>query len=248
FAVARYNANGGLDNSFDGDGKVITDSGGPLDTLFDVAVRTDGKIVAAGDFLNPANGSFDIAVVRYNVNGSLDGSPLRATGGAGGGTDEVLAPEQVQPLLAEAVNRLLTQLGSPNELQTAGLDVGALDGVTIRIADLGGDLLGLTFGNTIWLDDNAAGWGWFVDPTPWDDSEFTTPGDQGEQGRMDLLSALAHELGHVLGNEHDEDGVMQETLATGTRTVLAGKSWTADDEAVLALFDVVASTSHRRKW
>ena len=29
-------------------------------------------------------------------------------------------------------------------------------------------------------DDNAAGWGWFVDPTPRDDSEFTTPGDLGE--------------------------------------------------------------------
>jgi hypothetical protein len=45
-----------------------------------------------------------------------------------------------------------------------------------------------------------------VDPTPWDDSEFTTPGDQGEQGRMHLLTALAHELGHLLGQEHEADG------------------------------------------
>jgi hypothetical protein len=35
------------------------------------------------------------------------------------------------------------------------------------------------------FDINAASWGWFVDPTPWDDSEFTKPGDQGEHHRMD---------------------------------------------------------------
>ncbi|MBI3408131.1 MAG: hypothetical protein HY040_07220 [Planctomycetes bacterium] len=43
-------------------------------------------------------------------------------------------------------------------------------------------------------DTNAAGWGWFVDPTPWEDCEFTTPGNQDEQKRMDMLSALACEL------------------------------------------------------
>jgi len=42
-------------------------------------------------------------------------------------------------------------------------------------------------GHTIWIDQNAAGWGWFVDATPGDDSEFTTPGNQGEQRRIDLL-------------------------------------------------------------
>src|SRR5262249_51879662 len=63
----------------------------------------------------------------------------------------------------------------------------------------------------------AAGWGWFVDPIPGDDSEFVTPGDQGERGRMDLLTALEHELGHLLGGEHEDGSVMQETLTASTR-------------------------------
>ena len=41
-----------------------------------------------------------------------------------------------------------------------------LGNIDIRIADLGGATLDLASDNTIWLDDNAAGWGWFVDRTP----------------------------------------------------------------------------------
>ena len=34
---------------------------------------------------------------------------------------------------------------------------------------------------------------------------------------MDLLTALMHETGHLLGHDHEEAGVMTETLATETR-------------------------------
>ena len=67
------------------------------------------------------------------------------------------------------------------------------------------------------LDTNAAGWGWFVDATPHNDSEFVTPGNQGEQHRIDLLTVLEHELGHLLGSEHTDSGVMEESLTVGTR-------------------------------
>ena len=52
-------------------------------------------------------------------------------------------------------------------------------------APQGGLTLGTVVGNVVWLDVDAAGCGWFVDMTPWDDSEFTTVGHQGERGRMD---------------------------------------------------------------
>ena len=87
--------------------------------------------------------------------------------------------------------------------------------------------------------------GWFVDQTPWDDSAFTTPGNQGEQNRMDLLTVLEHELGHLLGSEHEATGVMEDTLAPGEREVPvwnfgAGPSW---GDVVDLLF---AGTNHRR--
>ena len=78
-------------------------------------------------------------------------------------------------------------------------------------------MLGQAAGHTITLDANAAGWGWFVDHTPNRDSEFVATGDQGELNHMDLLSVVMHELGHLLGHDHETDGVMEESLAPGVR-------------------------------
>lgn len=69
FAVARYNANGSLDTTFDGDGRVTTDFGGGADSATAVVIQADNKIVVAGRGLV---GTVDAVVARYNVAGSLD--------------------------------------------------------------------------------------------------------------------------------------------------------------------------------
>jgi uncharacterized delta-60 repeat protein len=77
FAVARYNANGTLDTSFDQDGKIRTAVGNiGFDRAYAVAVQSDGKIVVAGstEYRNNNNLAGGFAIVRYNQDGSLDNS------------------------------------------------------------------------------------------------------------------------------------------------------------------------------
>jgi uncharacterized delta-60 repeat protein len=72
FALARYNRDGSLDTSFGSGGKVTTGVG-LLSRAFDVVIQPDGKIVAAGDGVGgDGHLGADIALVRYNPNGSLD--------------------------------------------------------------------------------------------------------------------------------------------------------------------------------
>ncbi len=94
----------------------------------------------------------------------------------------------------------------------------------------------------IWLDANAAGWGWFIDPAPWKDSEFTTPGNQGEMDRMDLLTVLLNKVGHLLGQDHEADGLMADTL-TASRVPAVSRDGDADPPrfAADALFALLAA-------
>jgi uncharacterized delta-60 repeat protein len=77
FALARYDANGALDAGFGIGGIVKT----PVRTSHDVAYacvqQSDGSLVAAGTSL--AGSVYDMALVRYLPNGSLD--PAFGTGG-----------------------------------------------------------------------------------------------------------------------------------------------------------------------
>jgi uncharacterized delta-60 repeat protein len=73
FVLVRYNADGTLDTSFGGDGKVTTDFTRREDAAYGVAIQADGKIVAAGDAgLRTGNSHF--ALARYSSDGTLDTS------------------------------------------------------------------------------------------------------------------------------------------------------------------------------
>jgi hypothetical protein len=134
------------------------------------------------------------------------------------GVLQVYVDSTATPLVNVAVDLASTlNLEALHRWQTLGANTDRLSGTELRIADLAGTTLGLASGNTIYLDVNAAGWGWFVDATPQDDSEFRKPGNQGEQDRIDLLTVVMHEVGHLLRYDHQERGVMAETLAAGVR-------------------------------
>jgi uncharacterized delta-60 repeat protein len=66
FAVARYNADGSLDDNFGAHGIATVDLGTENDDATGLALQSDGKIVLAG------NASEDVGLVRLLSNGSLD--------------------------------------------------------------------------------------------------------------------------------------------------------------------------------
>ncbi len=85
--------------------------------------------------------------------------------------------------------------------------------IEFLVADLPGQALGRTIGNTIFLDATAAGHGWHLGLH---DRELAS------SARFDLLTVLVHEMGHVLGFEHvaDATSVMSDRLSVGERKLL----------------------------
>jgi hypothetical protein len=119
-----------------------------------------------------------------------DGSPLAAAGEAPAATAG-RAAELTQPELEATVE--LAKAAWLAVEPTA--DFGDL---VVSVGDLEGALLGITADTTVTIDLDAAGWGWSV-----------------AGGAVDLRIVLLHELGHVLGLAHADEGVMAGTLAVG---------------------------------
>ncbi len=116
FAVVRYNTNGSLDTTFDGDGKVITDLGG-WDKAESVKIESDGKIVVAGYTGISSSGGGDFAVVRYNSNGTLDTS----FGANGKVITNVGAEDYVHSLIVQTDNKIVV-IGESGISSSGGSD------------------------------------------------------------------------------------------------------------------------------
>ncbi len=75
FALARYNTDGSLDQTFGIGGKVTTDFFGHIDFALGVVIQpSDGKIVAVGVAVKPVTDHYETyyALARYQTNGQLD--------------------------------------------------------------------------------------------------------------------------------------------------------------------------------
>ena len=83
--------------------------------------------------------------------------------------------------------------------------------------------MGQTIANDIVIDPTAQGYGWFVDTTPFNSTEFsggTGPGQlqagpgSSAIGKMDLLTVVMHEFGHVLGYGDTSAAESNDLMAT----------------------------------
>jgi hypothetical protein len=238
-------------------------SAGPILVNQRLATNNPTAVPGAGTWVTASGGTFADLVTTYNHTGgdlvvALTDSGINGWIVADAVRVERLAPQVLQVGVSPPVESMVSSpaLGlsaavtTSNELTMldalpvveaavaywTSIDTRAaerLSNVQVIITDLPSTILGLASvtTSTIWLDINAGGRGWWlpVDVAPSD-------------SRVDLLSVVAHELGHVQGLEdldsvEHTDALMSSTLPIGTRRVPDWNSWEASLDELFASWD-----------
>ncbi|HVQ38436.1 MAG TPA: LamG-like jellyroll fold domain-containing protein, partial [Pyrinomonadaceae bacterium] len=171
----------------------------------------------------------DLAFPRLADTGTLgaeDTDTLRLTSSSVGAT--ALSQSDLDSIATEAMERW-------SATGLTAKQIGAMRELRFEVGDLAGAYLGKASGIRIVVDRDAQGKGWFIDPTPADHVEFGTTSSTTRRytnpftaaaGRIDLFTAIAHEIGHKLGltdsyAEKDRDNLMYGYLTVGERRLPA---------------------------
>jgi hypothetical protein len=120
-------------------------------------------------------------------------------------TIETINQADLNSVVAAAIGQWALAGASANQ-------IAAMQAIHFVLADLSDNMIGNESSGRIAIDIDGAGHGWFVDPTPTDNSEFThaqnasgtdllTDSSNAAAGHLDLLTVVTHELGHVIGLE-----------------------------------------------
>jgi len=173
-----------------------------------------------GLFTSGGAGSFDNLLVRGDdVTFATTPQLLTAASVPSIANSATIAGSQLAPIVDAAYANWARALG------TSAAALKSKVNLSFAVADLGDSTLAELAGNSVIIDDNAAGNGWYVDATPKTSTEFrrkagilvarTAAAAQG----VDLLTTVMHEIGHALGLSHSavESSLMNDTLGIGTR-------------------------------
>ena len=197
FAVVRYNADGSLDASFGGDGRVTTDFGG-FETASSVALQSDGKIVVAGGALSFSTVWFDFALVRYNIDGSLD----TTFDGDGMVTTDFGGWDRVGNVTIDSDGRIL---------------VAGYTGVT---ASGGGDFALVRYNNTGSLDATFGTGGKVITDLGGEDYDNSVVVHQGNKivviGETAISSSGASDFALV---RYNDDGTLDSSFGVGGQVI-----------------------------
>ena len=177
--------------------------------------KMKGKITIVDTYGGTTTGEYDLSKVSGLT---ADGLPQTAA------DDTAVLTAAALDASAGAAIALWEQAGLPQ----ARLE--QLRQTDILLVNLPGDLLAAASEDAIYVDRDAAGFGWFVDETPGEDGEFSLIGEEGlladdespAAGRLDLLTVVLHEMGHTLGLGDldpldDPDNLLNEILPPGVR-------------------------------
>ncbi len=152
-------------------------------------------------------------------------------------SDGRVSQAELDLLVAAAIDRWAAAGATPEQIAT-------MKAVKVTLADMMGVQIGGAAPGAIQIDQDGAGYGWFVDATPGDDSEFAGGGTRlkatagGEaSGQVDLLTVLMHELGHQIGLDDsyltaEVQSLMHGYVNVGERRLpTAGEAAKADGRA-----------------